>query len=52
MAAVSRWSQAPWWSPVLFGWVIVASPLVALVASWVPALKAAYQDPAEILREE
>jgi len=36
----------------LFAMVIVLAPLVACLASWVPATFAAQQDPAVVLREE
>ena len=32
--------------------VMVAAPLLAALASWLPALSAAQQDPAVVLREE
>lgn len=38
--------------PVLAGWVVVGAALVAALAAWLPALLAARQDPAVILREE
>ncbi|NQE04844.1 hypothetical protein C5S32_03140 [ANME-1 cluster archaeon GoMg1] len=31
---------------------LVTAPVISLLASWVPALIAARQDPADILREE
>ena len=37
--------------PVLVG-VIAVAPLLAMIASWLPAILAAQQDPAMILREE
>ncbi len=33
-------------------WSLLAGPAVALIASWLPALHAVTQDPAEVLREE
>ncbi|MCX5771948.1 MAG: hypothetical protein NTZ09_16985 [Candidatus Hydrogenedentes bacterium] len=36
----------------LLAFVLVLAPLLACVASWLPALVAAQQDPAVILREE
>ncbi len=39
-------------SPALFILTLVTSPLVAATACWVPALIAAGQDPADILRRE
>lgn len=44
-------------APALFDWKIlllalVLAPLLAAVASWIPAVLAAQQDPAVILREE
>lgn len=38
--------------PVLAGWVVVGAAGVAALAAWLPALLAARQDPAVILREE
>jgi putative ABC transport system permease protein len=38
--------------PVLLGLVAGAAPLLAALASWPPALAAARQDPAVVLREE
>ncbi len=38
--------------PELFFTAIIMSTLLAVIASWVPALLASKQDPAEILREE
>jgi ABC-type antimicrobial peptide transport system permease subunit len=38
--------------PGLFFMVVLTAPLLAGLASWVPALVAARIDPAEILREE
>jgi len=37
--------------PRLLGLVLVAAPLVALLASWLPALTAVQQDPAAVLRD-
>jgi putative ABC transport system permease protein len=39
-------------NPWLFALVVVVSPLLAVVASWLPAQAAARQDPAVALREE
>ncbi|MFH1068872.1 MAG: FtsX-like permease family protein [Candidatus Glassbacteria bacterium] len=39
-------------SPALFLAVLFSATLLCLVAAWVPALVAGYQDPAEVLREE
>jgi len=39
-------------NPVLFGLTLVMAPLIAVLASWVPAMTAARQDPAVVLREE
>jgi hypothetical protein len=50
--AVSRWSVAPWWSPGIFTLSIAGASFLSCVASWIPALLAANQDPAEVLREE
>lgn len=38
--------------PLLFLAVLVLTPLVAILASWLPAMAAAGQDPAVVLREE
>ena len=40
------------WSVVLGGAVIAAAPVLSCIASWIPALIGANQDPADILREE
>lgn len=37
--------------PLLLATVFVAAPALAAVAAWIPALLAAQQDPAEVLRE-
>ena len=42
----------PWLDPTLLAIVLVAAPVLAAIASWLPALIAAQQDPADILREE
>jgi len=39
-------------NPGLFFLVLVTAPLLSALASWIPALIAAGQDPAEVLREE
>lgn len=39
-------------SPVLFLLILITAPVLAIGASWIPALLAAQQDPADILREE
>ena len=39
-------------NPGLAGFVFIGAPLLAVIASWIPALMASLQDPAEILREE
>jgi ABC-type lipoprotein release transport system permease subunit len=52
-------SELPWetpmavnlFKPVLFLLILVTSPLLSSFASWVPALIAAHQDPATVLRE-
>lgn len=36
----------------LFGFILLLAPLLALIASWFPALLASRQDPATVLREE
>ena len=38
--------------PGLAGYIFLGAPLLAVTASWIPALIASLQDPAEILREE
>ena len=37
--------------PAVLGLVLVAAPLLAALASWLPAFSAAQRDPAEVLRE-
>jgi ABC-type lipoprotein release transport system permease subunit len=32
--------------------VVLAAPLLSVLASWLPAVEAARQDPAAVLREE
>jgi hypothetical protein len=39
-------------SPTVFLLVIIASTILCILAAWIPALVAGYQDPAEVLREE
>jgi ABC-type lipoprotein release transport system permease subunit len=59
-AAWSAWEQIPvsaerlagMFDPVLLLSVLVLAPLQACVASWIPAMLAAQQDPAMVLREE
>ncbi|MBP9902663.1 MAG: FtsX-like permease family protein [Verrucomicrobia bacterium] len=54
------WRDAPGAPPVpidfidlrLLGLVLVAAPLLAALASWLPAMSATQQDPALVLREE
>lgn len=38
--------------PALLGMSILLAPVLALIAAWIPALLAAQQDPAVVLREE
>ena len=38
--------------PVLLLLVLFAAPVLSGLASWIPAITAAYQDPAEVLRQE
>ena len=45
-------SAAKLFNPLLFLLVLFTAPLLAALASWIPALIAAGQDPAEVLREE
>jgi len=54
------WRDAPGAPPIHMAFidprllllVLVAAPLLAALASWLPAITAAHQDPAEVLREE
>jgi ABC-type lipoprotein release transport system permease subunit len=39
-----------WWQPLLIGQLLLAAPLLCVLASWLPAILAVRQDPAEILR--
>lgn len=56
----ATWREAPgapsiqiaFVDPKLLLLVLVAAPLLAALASWLPAMSAAQQDPAEVLREE
>ena len=50
--AVRRMAAGELFEPHILGLVLVATPLLAILASWVPALLAAGQDPALVLREE
>ena len=53
--AVAAWAyaRAPMaLDALLFASVVVAAPAVTVVAAWLPALAAAHQDPAAVLREE
>lgn len=54
LVAGAFWEEASgaWLNPALLGTVLIAAPLLAAGATWVPALLAAQQDPADILREE
>jgi putative ABC transport system permease protein len=60
MVLGAAWEGIPIWaadfrqlvSPALAGLVLVGAPLLAIVAGWIPAMKAARLDPAVILREE
>ncbi len=45
-------SQALLFNPLLLLGVFVAAPLLAMLASWLPSLAAAQQDPAEVLSQE
>lgn len=38
--------------PALLGWALLVAPLLCIVASYLPAMLAVVQDPAEVLREE
>lgn len=54
------WREAPGSLPVeiplidqnLMLWILVAAPLLTALASWLPAMIASQQDPADVLREE
>ena len=50
--SVNMQSAAKLFNPLLFLLVLFTAPLLAALASWIPALIAAGQDPAEVLREE
>ena len=61
MAPVWRWalrpslhveSPAELFAPGLLGIVLVAAPVLAMLASWAPATVAARQDPAVVLSKE
>lgn len=47
-----RFAAAGVFSPLLLVLVLVGAPLLAALASWLPALAAAKQDPALVLREK
>jgi len=59
-AIAAVWRETPGVSPIQIGFidlrllllVLVATPLLAALASWLPAMIAAQQDPAEVLSEE
>jgi ABC-type lipoprotein release transport system permease subunit len=59
-AVGAMWREAPGAPPIqialvdppLLLLVLVAAPLLAALASWLPAMSATQQDPAEVLREE
>jgi putative ABC transport system permease protein len=51
-AAVDASATGKLFDPVLLVIVLVAAPLLAVLASWLPAMSAAQQDPAMVLREE
>ncbi len=54
------WEGIPIWageftqliSPALLALVLIGAPVLAIIAGWIPAMKAAQLDPAVILREE
>jgi putative ABC transport system permease protein len=60
MTIGAAWEGIPVWSadfgqlmsPAMVGLVFVGAPALAVVAGWIPAMKAARLDPAVILREE
>jgi len=45
-------SAAGLFNPLVLILVLLAAPLLAGLASWAPAIIAASQDPAQVLREE
>ena len=55
----AAWRDAPGAPPITMAWmdpqllllVLIVAPLLAALASWLPAMLAAQQDPADILRE-
>jgi len=47
---VAGWRELA--DPQMVGWTLAAAPLLAVVASWVPALSAATADPAVVLQKE
>jgi len=54
------WRESPGGSPIQIAFidlqllvlVLIGAPLLAALASWLPAISAAQQDPAVVLREE
>jgi putative ABC transport system permease protein len=48
--ASGDWAQR--FNPALAALLLVAAPLLACLASWIPSMLAAQQDPADVLREE
>ncbi len=60
MTVGAAWEGIPFWaeefgqliSPALVALVLVGAPALAVIAGWIPAVKAAQLDPAVILREE
>lgn len=58
--AGTAWEGIPFWSrdftavfsPSLAGVALAGAPILTMIAGWIPAMKAARIDPADILREE
>lgn len=58
--AGTAWEGIPFWSrdfaavfsPSLAGVALAGAPILTMIAGWMPAMKAAQLDPADILREE
>ncbi len=56
----AAWEGIVFWSPefgqlinpALIGLIMIGAPALAIIAGWIPAMKAAQLDPAVILREE
>ncbi len=50
-SSLARGEGGSLFDPTLFGITLVAAPIVAITASWIPALLASQQDPADVLRD-